>query len=297
MSGRWVPVLFGVVVLATVAGGAEPPAKKLLLIGIDGCRPDALLKADAPNLHGLRSRGAYTEAAQTGDITVSGPGWSSMLTGVWRDKHGVRDNSFEGKNIADYPSFLDRVKTAKPELRTASFATWAPIHTHIVKSADVKLTNKTDVATAAAAVKELTEQNPDLVFVDFDDVDHAGHSHGFSPTVPEYLKTIADTDAHVGAILKAIRARKNFANEDWLTLVTTDHGGRGKSHGANVPEIRTIFFIVNGPSVAPGEITSDVGVVDTAVTALTHLGVAVSPEWKLDGKSVGLTTAKVKPSR
>jgi hypothetical protein len=73
----------------------QAPVKKVLIIGIDGCRPDALKAAKAPHLHALMREGAFSEAAQAGDITVSGPGWSSMLTGVWRTKHGVRDNKFE----------------------------------------------------------------------------------------------------------------------------------------------------------------------------------------------------------
>src|SRR4051812_20813467 len=80
-------------------GGQEPQgaarAKKVLIIGIDGCRPDALRAAKAPNLEALIRDGAYSGKAQTGDATISGPGWSSMLTGVWRAKHGVRDNRFE----------------------------------------------------------------------------------------------------------------------------------------------------------------------------------------------------------
>ena len=82
------------------AQGAEGRTKKLLLIGIDGCRFDALRSANAPHLDGLIADGVafepiriFPERYREAD-TISGPGWSSILTGVWADKHGVLDNEF-----------------------------------------------------------------------------------------------------------------------------------------------------------------------------------------------------------
>ena len=82
--------------------------KKLLFIGIDGCRPDALTQAQTPNIDGLINGGIYINDALcsiNGQPTVSGPGWSTMITGVWFDKHGVSDNSFSGSNFDEYPPF------------------------------------------------------------------------------------------------------------------------------------------------------------------------------------------------
>ena len=82
--------------------------KKLLFIGIDGCRPDALTQAETPNMDELINAGIYINDALcsiNGQPTVSGPGWSTMITGVWYDKHGVSDNSFIGSNFDEYPPF------------------------------------------------------------------------------------------------------------------------------------------------------------------------------------------------
>jgi hypothetical protein len=81
------------------AGGRPVRGRKALLIGIDGLRPDALPAAQTPNLDRLINAGCFTDQAKTSAVTVSGPAWSSLLTGVWPDKHGVHDNTFEG---ADY---------------------------------------------------------------------------------------------------------------------------------------------------------------------------------------------------
>ena len=54
-----------------------------------------------------------------------------------------------------------------------------------------------------------------------------GTHAGSVPTAACYLAEIADTDAQIGQIMSAMAARPNFANEDWLVILTTDHGGLG----------------------------------------------------------------------
>jgi predicted AlkP superfamily pyrophosphatase or phosphodiesterase len=281
-----------------------PGTKKVLIIGIDGCRSDALKAAKAPHLHGLMRDGAFAENTQilperdTKADTVSGPGWSAILTGAWADKHGVIDNGFKGANYQDYPHFFRRLKDARPSAFTASVVTWPPIHERIVTAADASFSfygkeknyREYDAQAAQKACELLKEKDPDALFVYLGNVDETGHAKGFHPQVPEYARAIEEVDAHVGAILKALRDRPRFAREDWLVLVCTDHGGQGTDHakGHKVFEIRTVFLIVSGPSIRPGKIEGPTSLVDVPVTALTHLGVPVDPKWKLDGRAVGL---------
>jgi predicted AlkP superfamily pyrophosphatase or phosphodiesterase len=292
MLKRWFSVLLSLATcLGTVA--AEPPAhKKVPIIGLDGCRPDALQQAPAPHLHALIRDGAFSDQAQTGDITISGPGWASLLTGVWRDKHGIRDNKFEGANLRQFPHFFRRLKEARPDAYTASIVHWEPIATHLVTAANLSGKYLRDARVAEEACKVLSEQAADAIFVHFDDVDGAGHKYGFHPTVKAYLQAIRQTDVYVGQLLKAVRERKTYSQEDWLVLVSTDHGGSGTEHGKDIPEHRTIFLIVSGPSVARGRIEPPPAIVDVAATALTHLGVPIQAPWQLDGKPVGLKQAK-----
>jgi hypothetical protein len=270
----------------TAAAGDQLPTPKVLIIGIDGCRPDALIAAQTPNLDSLIETGGFSELAQTEDITSSGPGWSSMLTGVWRDKHGVDDNSFAGSNFAQYPHFFTRIRGLAPHKFLASIVHWSPINTQILSDEDFALTGLSDAQVAAQAAQLLSTGNPDVLFLHFDDVDGAGHGFGFSPAVPQYISTIETTDNHVGTVLSALRARPEYGAEDWMVIVSTDHGGLGTSHGGNTPEQRTIFFSASSRFGGRGSIGPPPGIVDVAATALVHLGLELDPAWNWDGVSV-----------
>ena len=67
-------LLTGLVSISLLSG----QNKKLLFIGIDGCRPDALTQAQTPNIDGLINGGIYINDALcsiNGQPTVSGPAW------------------------------------------------------------------------------------------------------------------------------------------------------------------------------------------------------------------------------
>ena len=286
---------------------AEPLARKVLLIGIDGVRPDALEAAYTPHLDRLVRYGAFARDTQIlGEgyrlsDTVSAVGWSSILTGVWADKHGVHDRDFKGANFGKYPDFLRRLKQVRPAAQTAAFISWPAIAQHIITSADVvrvfDATHQSlagyleaDRQVAVAARRHLAERDPDALFVYFVSPDIAGHHNGFDPGVSEYRRAIEVVDGLTGMILRAIEARRTFSEEAWLVLVTSDHGGKGTHHrkGHQDKDVLTVFLIVSGSAAWPGEIKSPTYIVDAPVTALTHLGVEIDNAWGLDGKPVGL---------
>jgi hypothetical protein len=272
--------------------------RKVLIIGVDGMRPDAMLAANTPNFHSLISHGAFSPVCQAEDITVSGPGWSSILTGVHRVKHNVVDNSFAAPNYATYPHFFKRLQQSC-NASTASIVQWSPVNTQICQdNADVLVTGVAGDAVASSCVELLNSGNPDVVFLHFDDVDHAGHAYGFSPTVPQYLAAIESVDAFAGRVLTALAARPTAANEDWLVIVTSDHGGTPDgTHGRDIPEHRNTGLIVSGRSTAIGTtITPTPALVDVPATVMTFLGLAIDPAWGWDGRAVGLNMSG-SPSR
>lgn len=232
--------------------------KKVLFIGIDGCRADVMMSTPTPNIQNLISQSIYSTDGLCAATTWSGNGWSTMLTGVWHTKHNVQDNNFTSPNFVNYPDFLTRAETFNPNLRTISLAHWSPINDKIIQTADVKTNLATDLAVKNAAVTALQNNNPDILFVDFDDVDHAGHSYGFASTVPQYVSSIKTTDTYIGEIVAAMKNRPSYSNEDWLVVLTTDHGAIESSHGGGNLTERNIFTVYSNPGFTPQQISKTV---------------------------------------
>ncbi|MFM1875797.1 MAG: hypothetical protein RL266_1534 [Bacteroidota bacterium] len=288
--------------------------RKVLFIGVDGVRSDALQQANTPTWDSLTSVGLFTYTSWHVGITVSGPSWSSMLTGVWQDKHGVTDNSYTGSDFNSYPYFVTRAKEHIPNLKAIEVSSWTPMCDVSVGGAvynngwDASLNPPTDDAVEAVAVTQLLDPDLDVLFVHIDDVDAQGHGNGFSPTVNPYMSQIEYVDGQIRTILNALKNRANYANEDWLVLMTTDHGGIGTGHGGPTTDEREIWWVATGNNVPNTEISIDLPnllelfpdpaeyrdapmLVDIAVTALDHLlePLNIDPEqqtaWDLDGQS------------
>ena len=166
--------------------------KKVIIIGIDGCRPDALKSARTPNIDNLLKTAVYSLDALNDRITSSGPAWSSMLTGVLWDKHGVNNNSFTNPKFSAYPPLFKYLEDFDSKLHTVSISQWHPINDHIAKNYADKIINVQGASTEVGddATNYLKFQNPDLIFVHFDDVDGAGHGYGYSTTVSQYIAAI-----------------------------------------------------------------------------------------------------------
>jgi hypothetical protein len=47
----------------------------------------------------------------------------------------------------------------------------------------------------------------------------------------------------VESLLDAIAARPSRNEEDWLVILTADHGGKGRIHGGQSPEERAVFIL------------------------------------------------------
>jgi predicted AlkP superfamily pyrophosphatase or phosphodiesterase len=275
----------------------KEPVKKVLLIGLDGIRTDILAQADTPNIDALVANGAFSDRAVTRPPTVSGPGWSSMLVGVWADKHGVLGNDFTENNYDQYPDFLTRIEQVEPELQTFAVVDWLPLGGDdsggplISDSVDTVVAMDgydggfaaADAKSLEVAVQHLTTQDPDAAFVYFGNTDEIGHE--FDSLAPEYRAEIETADRYVGDLVAAIQNRPTYASEDWLILMSTDHGRRDDGgHGGESELEKRIFFLANGPSIIRAELAAPPEIVDVAATAMTHLGIDLDPAWKLDGQ-------------
>ncbi|MFI5495890.1 alkaline phosphatase family protein [Actinoplanes sp. NPDC051859] len=279
---------------AVPASAAAAPVKKLLVIGMDGLNWDNVVAADAPQLKSLAAQGALGRSlvqCPTLADSSSGPGWSTIATGVWPDRHGVRNNTFAGKQYDTHPDFLTRLEQAHPALGTYSAVDWAPLHQQGTFSAaiDTRFTLDGDAngyagedeKITAEAIHRLSSGGPDASFLYLGNTDVVAHAVG---TGARYRAAIEKQDQQLGRILSAVRARPTYGSEDWLVMVTTDHGHRvpfGGHGGCRIDE-RGTFLLAVGSGIGAGTRPADVRQVDLAATALQHFGVTAG----IDGRSL-----------
>lgn len=274
-------------------------APKVLLIGIDGVRPDVLAEVPTPVMDSLAAGGWYTPSARTTTPSVSGPAWSSILTGVWPAKHGVLDNGFEGRRYAEYPDFLTLAERERPGLATFAALDWMPlaalegggaalsgaIDTLVAVDGYELGWAEADSTVAARAARHLASADADAAFVYLGNPDETSHRHGSIGV--EYREAIAVSDRHVGRLMEALRARPSYERENWLVLISTDHGRREDGgHGGDSPEEMTIFILASGPATGawPAMGSEPAYIVDVPVTALHHLGISAGVGGDLDGR-------------
>jgi len=84
--------------LFAAAASAQPSTPIVLMISIDGLRPDYVTAADKhglkiPALRRFVAEGAFAEGVQGVMPTVTYPSHTTLITGVWPAKHGILANT------------------------------------------------------------------------------------------------------------------------------------------------------------------------------------------------------------
>lgn len=261
--------------------------KRILFIGLDGTRTDALLAANTPTIDSLAFAGLRHWNVDRGINTVSVPGWSTILHGVFPQKHGLSINSFDGNNYAQYPDVLYYVRQAHPDWELYSISNWDGF-LNITAGQNFCRGVDTEEQLKDTALYYLQNYNPDVMLLHFNYPDHEGHNSGFSPTNPAYLKAIEDNDKRINDLMKQIKYREANYQEDWMTVLCTDHGGEGTGHSGqdNLSQTRQVWFIVTGHGITPKVLVSYHANTDLLPTMLKYLGVPIDTAWGLDGQAL-----------
>lgn len=255
----------------SVTPSPTPASRRVVIISIDGLRPDALQQTASPNIQGLAGRGAYSFAAQTIFPSVTLPSHASMLTGFGLPTHKVDWNDYEPARgpLATVPTIFDLAHRAG--LRTVMVAGKEKFkHLEVPGTLDVFVyapAGDNDVIENALAQ---VAGGFDLLFVHLPTVDQVGHSSGWMSEA--YLAQVTRADEDVGRLLAAVPAEATL-------IVTADHGGLGTSHGRSLPEDMTIPWIIAGPGVrANHQLQQTIVTMDTAATAAYVLGLSLPGE-------------------
>jgi len=126
----------------------------------------------------------------------------------------------------------------------------------------------------------LEDERPNLLFVHIADADFIGHRIGWM--TPFYGRAVRAADAAVGEVIAA--ADEAFGDGEYTVIVTADHGGSGRDHGA-LESHELIPWIVWGEGVdGTGQLHEPVSTMDTGATALWLLG--IDPPSHMHGRPV-----------
>ncbi|MFP4342720.1 MAG: alkaline phosphatase family protein [Cyclobacteriaceae bacterium] len=267
----------GLFLVSTTALQAQSEKKTVLII-VDGIPPDVVENVPTPNLDEIAKVGGYSRAYVGGEKgsysespTISAVGYNSMLTGTWVNKHQVYGNDIKQPNY-HYWTIFRLLEEQHPEKKTAIFSTWLDNRTKLLGEGleatgklqldyhfdgfehdtvnfphDKERTfiYKIDEHVTDEAARYIRDEAPDLSWVYLEYTDDIGHMYGDGP---EMEKAVALADDQIGRIWRSIQYRQQQTDEEWLIMITTDHGRdeqSGKHHGGQTDRERGIWITTN----------------------------------------------------
>ena len=261
---------------------------RVVVISIDGLRPDLLLRAFMPRVRGLCNGGSYTFWAETTHEAYTLPCHVTMLTGALSERHGVTWNTYIEDSYPNVPTLFELAKQAGYSTAMASGKMKFIVLTrpgtidHYFLPPDEPVSDH-DVAVHAESL--LREHRPQVLFIHLPGVDTAGHESGWGSI--EQIAAIERADDAVGLVLDVLADLKLTGST--LIIVTSDHGGAGKGHASDDSRSRFIPWIAAGPGVRRDfDLTlrsqRRIGIEDTFATACAFLG--IDPGDECEGKPV-----------
>jgi hypothetical protein len=267
----------------------------VLLIGTDGTNLSKILEYtyDEPD-SGFRAAmdGGVTGATSlVGHTTISGPSWSTILTGALDNKTGVINNLFNPAPYDAWPTVFNLIEYNKPAVNTAVVANWRYINdiadaggyaadvNEFVEFRDTWEDTDDDVAASTIDLINATSGSESSFIFSYQvGVDEAGHLHGGGS--PEYAAAVVNTSENIDAILDAIATwEDNNPGQQWTVIITTDHGHQqstGLGHGFQSPNETSSFVIfdIEGDDTNDGKQNLAYTTADITPTIVEMFGIA-----------------------
>jgi len=261
--------------------------RNVVLVSIDGLRPDAITHFNALTLQRLIREGSSSMTARTIMPSTTLPSHTSMLTGEPPDDHGVLWNNVQTADRAHVDVATVFGVARQHGYRTAAFFSKAkfgalqqPGTLDYSQAPGGWWGRWSSTRTVADVRTHLQTEKPNLLFVHLSDPDRAGHSSGWMSA--EYGRAVIDADVAVKNLMQA--ADTAYGAGSYSLLITADHGGHGYGHGSSDPLDVTIPWIAWGRGVNAGVLNDRIDTFDTAPTVLWLLGVDEPDAW--DGDAV-----------
>lgn len=299
----------------------KAPVHKTLFVIVDGISDDVIKGVKTWTLDEIAEKGAFIPAYVGGSAgtysetpTISAVGYNSLLTGTWANKHNVWGNNIVNPNY-HYWSIFRLFKEQYPSKSIAVFSTWLDNRTKLIGTGldatgqlhmdyyfdgfehdtvrfphDEATTYIRDIddIVAKEAAQYIRTNAPDMSWVYLQFTDNMGHQYGDHP---KFYESIRLMDYQVGQIWEAVKEREKKYNEEWLVVITTDHGrsaDTGKDHGGQSERERATWIVTNQNDLNEYAQNYRVAVVDILPTIADFMQVSI-PKYRameLDGVSL-----------
>ena len=257
------------------------PSKRVIIFGLDGVGT-ALREASAPNMKALLQNGALTYAARTAYPPISAQVWTSILYGVPPEEHKISNMSLmdhTARVASGYPSFFKVARQQLPNCKLASFGDWEELNSVLIEAScqcHIRTFNHPGTGQLGKAVaNHITQHDPTITFVYFEEPDDAGHEHDYGSHL--HHESIRKCDEQIGIVVKAL-SDVDMLN-DSLMIFCTDHGGAYRIHASDLPRDMTVFWGACGPGVMPGGQIQELQTMDTAAVVIHALGLEIPDIW------------------
>ena len=299
-----------------LAGAASAQTRKAVFIIVDGVPADMIERLHTPAIDEIAARGAYARAYTGGEVggysqtpTISAIGYTNLLTATWMNKHNVDGNSDLKPNY-NYWTIFRIAKEQPKEFRTALYSSWTDNRTVLLgegkpetghlkidfvcdgyeldtvrfpkREKDLQIFD-IDEHVAREAARGIANDAPDLSWVYLWYTDDAGHFEGNGAFFDEY---VVKADRQIGQIWEAVRYREEHFGEEWMVVVTTDHGRteNGYGHGGQSARERTTWVATNRP-VNSHFHSPGLAITDIAPSICRFMGFDVPRDvlWEQDG--------------
>ncbi len=202
---------------------------RVIVVVLDGLRPDAVERFALPHLGSLLHTSAHTLVGRTVEPSTTAAALTSLFTGVPPGVHGIRsEHGFLpslGKRLTLLPRLLARHRLPMAGyMRSLPFG-FRTIGSTIAARLGVRATFAGHDAAGilAAAHRGLTEVRRGVLYLHWPDADLAGHAHGWMSA--GYARAAMQLDHAVGRLLAETAV---LADPTSVVIVLADQGGGGR---------------------------------------------------------------------
>ena len=220
---------------------AAPLAPTVILVSLDGFRPDYLDQYEAPTLRRLAVEGVRAEGMLPSFPSKTFPNHYTVVTGLYPENHGIVANTMYDPEFDASFRMSDREAVADGRWWGGE-PIWVTLEQQGQKTApffwpgseaEIKGTRPSfwlpfdNSMPAEARIKQVmrwlampADERPTFITLYFSNVDSQGHRHG--PGSDEAAQAVRDVDGYLGSLVEQLEAAGLY---DAVNLIiTADHG-------------------------------------------------------------------------